>query len=1338
MTLLKKYGRKIFRPYTFLCILLLGISSHLCAQGTQDENAHYELATRIFDDGLYADAAREYKQFIINYPTSKRLPDAMLRVGQAYARAEQYDLALEALQQFIDRYATHIEVASAMRARANALSQLGEHTRAGAAYRDVHAAYPASTNAPQDLLSAGENYHKGGALSEAGAAYRQLVEQYPKSSLINEATFNLGRVLLEESRTEEALAQFRTLAERPGPSKRKPDALLEMGNIALSRDDLSEAERIFATLRARYPATPAAQNSHLITGAWHAGKNDWERAEKTYNNALTKIPNNTRRQQALLGSANAKRKLGKSESALQRYASFLRAYPKSPFHAHALLGYGRTYADLKNYRNALDAFKNLQEKYPDTDISIQAYGDIGNIWHALGTHQKALSAYQTYLTRIQSPGEKANARLLIAQICEDLHWYDLAAENYRTLINSATPHYAAEGQIGLAGVYEKTGQTELALREYRTYIKNHADAAHAETAETRIQLLTEFGTETDRDRTWIELLANLPGIADDPHTQLKLGKTFYNQKHYNRAITHLETALVSQGLPLEAPEGWEGRNIFRPYTSEDTLASANDDTASTVAKILFAPTANDTLALAAEAARAAEAALALLSNDTATDIRDGTGPAPAGIKQETVPYTSEDSLASANDDTASTSENSLAPTTNAPPWAPEAYYLLGSSYLKQARRATLENKSPDEWQNKGLITLKILVMQFPDNDHAEDAALTVIHTETAHIQPDTLRAQTRLSAYRAYRQTHANSPDLLLRIADAHFAKTHIDSALSLYLQVQQKADNPTHREKATYRIGLCQAQQQQHARAEETLKDFLFTYPQSDLSSHAQFQLGRILLDREFYASAAEAFSELLSASPSLALQRTARSLLAESHHRLGNYQRAIEIDERLITHNNTPQLLRRLAKSYAQNNQRDRAITTYNMYLRKYPQAPDADSIAYTRAEHLTHLNRTSEALTAFREFSKKYPDSPLGVQADQAVGDLLYQTEKYAQAIAAYQRIPEPARNETMAAREILSLYHLRRIGEANKAAGQFKKTYKTATEWIARFEVEKGRYQLAVKNPKKARQIFEDIAKKYARTEAEADARYYIIRAYHDEGPDKDGNNEPHLNALTTFIKNYPDSPHWANANLELAAFWERNEEYNLSARAYRNAIEKGVSQSEKPSILHKLAKNYSNLNAYDLAINFARQLIREFPQDPLALDARIDIGTIYLPNKGDHAQAIAELRPLLKIVTVEDEKASIQYAIAENYFELADYENALREFLILRYNQNAGPMWIASAQMKVADCYAAQNNIEQAIQELEAIKRRYGVASNEGIGAEKRIQQIKAQRQSGSRLNIMPR
>ena len=156
------------------CALFFCVSPGLCAQ---DEKSHFELAVRIFNDGMYGDAAREFKQFIINFPTSERLPDAMLRLGQAHAKAEQYDRARDAFRQFIEQNPDHFEVGNAMRARADALSRLGEHTRAGEAYRAVHAAYPASERAPQDLLSAGESYREGGALAEAGDAFRQLIAQ---------------------------------------------------------------------------------------------------------------------------------------------------------------------------------------------------------------------------------------------------------------------------------------------------------------------------------------------------------------------------------------------------------------------------------------------------------------------------------------------------------------------------------------------------------------------------------------------------------------------------------------------------------------------------------------------------------------------------------------------------------------------------------------------------------------------------------------------------------------------------------------------------------------------------------------------------------------------------------------------------------------------------------------------------------------------------------------------------------------------------------------------------------------------------------------------------------
>ncbi|MDP6039938.1 MAG: tetratricopeptide repeat protein, partial [Candidatus Latescibacteria bacterium] len=376
-------------------------------------------------------------------------------------------------------------------------------------------------------------------------------------------------------------------------------------------------------LRQKFSKTPVAENSYLVLASWFAARNDWQKAEDTFNKAMLNLPRNTRRQQAVLGSANAKRKLGKNRDAHKLYGDFLKSYRNSPFLAHGWLGYGRAFADIENYRNALDAFKKLQEEFPNADVSIQAYGDIGNIWRTLGSPQKALSAYQTYETRVESSEEKSEARLHIARIYEDLNWYDLATESYRTLIGGSIVRYATEGQFGLAGIFEKTGQTELALREYRTYLKNYADGPKAEAAETRIQLLTRFATETDQDRAWIELLANLPAVAKDAHTQFILGKSLYAQKYYARAITHFSTAIAGEGDHTWLPEAhyFLGDSYLKQALK---AALENDPNAAKERRNQGLATLKTTVEKFAESDWADDAALAVIDAETAELQPDST------------------------------------------------------------------------------------------------------------------------------------------------------------------------------------------------------------------------------------------------------------------------------------------------------------------------------------------------------------------------------------------------------------------------------------------------------------------------------------------------------------------------------------------------------------------------------------------------------------------------------------------------------------------------------------------------------------------------------------------
>ena len=1196
-----------------VALLLLGLFSPLMAQGLQDEKASFEFAQRLFDSESYANAAQEFRLFMMNFPTSDRLPEALLRMGETLFLSAQYQDAVDACQNFIDKHPDHFEAPTAMRRKAKALERLGEYTKAGAAFQEVHEAFPGGEYAPQDLLSAGRNFHQGGDLETAESAFRTLITRYSRSPLVHEAIYNIGLVLLDANRVEDALAQFHTLVEYGGATERKPDALLEMGKVALAREDLEGAETLFATLRRSFPQSVSAEASYLVMAAWFAHRGDWQRAADTYVVARKVLPRSERRQQAILGLAEAYREIGQSDRALALYEEFLRSYASSPFLARARLGQGQAYADLGNYRNALDAFSRLQEEFPNIDVSVQAYIDIGDIRRKLGNPRQALSAYSAYVERAERPGEKAPVLLRIARLYEeDLSWHDRAVEGYRALIDSAAAPYAAEAQFGLARTFEKTAQYNLALREYRTYLEKFPGGARAQGAETRIQYLREFAPSGNRNQTGdlLALIAGLPAVASDPDAQFRLGMFLYQNRDYRTAAERFETVI------------------------EDSSSSGH---------------------------------------------------------------------------------------------APRAAYLLGDSYLKLAHKARLEGHSQEAQalQDSGLSAHRNVISRYPESEWADDADLALIDETMQGVAPDTARARRMLDAYGAFRNTYPNSDRLdmaHLRTADAYLLLSSADpaqigNALKTYRSLQSRFPNSPLAEHAAYGIGICQAQQQDYVQAEETLRAFLFDFPQSDLADHARLQLGRVLLERGFSRSAAEELSGLLSAPSSVDLEHQSRELLAESYFRMGDYRRAVEIDEGLLERGSTPSVLRRLARSYRENGQHENATRVYAIFLRAFPNTADADSIAFSRAELLAHLRRTSAAIAAFRDFGRKYPESPIRSEAGRALGDLLYQTGAYAKAIEAYGNIPPADRNELVAGKEILSLFKLKRIKEAQKEAKQFKKTYKTARNWLALFEVEGGVYYLNAGNHKRARKTFEDVIKNFAGTDAVADARYHLIRALEKEG----GQSETYQEALAAFVNNHTDSPHWPRATIELAEFFYKNDDYVPASRAYGKALASDLAPEEEREILWKLVEVHSSLKLRDNAIGYARQLVRKFPRDARATDARVRIGAL-LRDKGDYLQAIQELVPLLKI-TAKDDWSLVQYTIAECYQRMEDPERAKREYLKLLYNNQGSTMWLASAYYGLADCSVAQGDYQQAIQDLETIRKKFGSASDFGLQAADRIRNI---------------
>ncbi len=1198
----------------------VGLTAVLSAQDLRDERDSFDLAQRLFEDASYVNAAQEFRRFILNFPTSEKLPSAVFRLAESHFLSESHPEAIRAFSDFVDRFPAHLQVASAMRRMAQSFATLGEHIRAGSAFQEVHDAFPAGASALRDLLSAGRHYHKGGDLGRAESSFRRLIDRHPATPLLHEAVYDLGRVLLEAERDAEALDQFRTLARFEGSAERKPDALLQIGKLALAGKDAIEAERVFSQLRKAFPNSTSAERSYLVRARWFSDQGDWPRAARIYAEARAALPRNERRQQAVLGLSNAYRKMGKNEEARALYGEFLRVYPSNPFAAEAWLGLGQVHADLRDFRSALEAFKRLLEAFPGTITGTEALKEMGHVWRDLGVPKKALAFYRRYEDGVSDPGRKARTRLHIAELqARHLGWFDHAVKSYESVLDASAP-LASEARFGLASTFEKMGRPNLAVREYRTYLAHDPGGDRAEEAETRIRILRDYTPESGAglSEEFLELLSGLPALSEDVRSQFILGRFLYERRSYLLASRRLSASL-SGGTPS--------------------------------------------------------------------------------------------------------------------PFAPEAGLLLGRCYQKLASMASLEGQEnrSREYRSLALSALEAVVSGHRESEWSDDAALALIDEGLREPEPDSARAFRMLDAYEAFLVTYPKSDRLdtrLLGVADAHFLLGETDpsryaTAIKTYRSLAEHFPKSIHLEQANYGVALCLARTKRYADAEETLRDFLFTFPQSRLADHARLELGRILLERGYYGSAAEALSELLTAPSTLALERTGRTLLAESYFRLGDYDRAIQVDSTLLSRREDPALLRRLGRSYQQSGREARALETYAVYLRAFPDAADADSVAFRRAELLADLNRTAEALDAFRAFSKKFPQSSLNGEAARTVGNLLFQSGAYDQALSVYRTIPSAARTQIAAAREVLGSFRLGRIKQARKGVKQFRKDYKTANEWFALFEVEEGKHFLKAGNFKKADRIFKAVVKRYPGTKAVVEARYYQIRALH-----RAGKAEAYLEALVSFVKNHAEHQLGSSATLELADLYYKGEDYASASKAYETALSSGLARAEKPLVLVKLSEIYSSLQIYGAAIGYARQLVREFPHHELAKEARIDIGNM-LYHKGDFRQAIEALSPRLRDLD-ENAWSSVQHTIANCYLKMGEYENARREFLKLRYKFKGSVNWLASALYGLAESYEAQGEYEQAIQELREIQDRFGSSSDFGLHAQERIRALEARAKASGR------
>ena len=1143
--------------------------------------------------------------------------------------------------------------------------------------------FPTSARLPEAMQRLGEAYFLDGKYQEAIGACQAFIDKYPNRFNAAAVMRRKAEALLRLKEYTKAGMAFQEVHDAFPGGDYAPQDLLYAGDTFRLGGDLNAAESALRSLISTHPTSRLIHEATYNLGRVLLEANRSEEALAQFRSIAEFSGATERKPDALLEIGNVALAREDLQEAQRVFLQLRKAFPKTTSAETSYLVMARWFVDRGDLQRAAKTYAMARNTLPGNERRQQAVLGLADANRKLGRSADALNLYSQFLKIYPSSPFLARAWLGLGRAYADLENDRHALEAFKRLLEEfPNADVSVRAYSDMGDIWRKHRTPQKALNAYRTYLDRVGDPGAKASALLRIARLYEEDLEWyDRAAdTYRKLLDTTPPYASEG--QFGLARTFEKTGQPKLALREYRTYLQKFPGSTRAAEAETRIQYLREFARSESPPDALVALLADLPSVAADPEARFRLGRFLYQHRnyrlAAENLEAALAGDPASS------------------------------------------------YAPQAGYLLAESHLKLARKAHLgtDLQEARAWQRKGLAALQNVVSQYPQSDWADDAALGVIRQTLVEVTPDSARARRMLDAYGKFEQTYPTSnrrDTALLRVADAYLLLGRTDplriaDALAAYRSLQRNFPESPLSAQAAYGIGICQARQKNYIDAEETLRNFFFEFPQNDLADRARFELGRILLEREYYASAAEAFSELLVSPSSLERERSSRALLAECYFRLKNYAGAIRIDRGLLRRGAEPSLLRRLARAYQKSGQHEKAVETYAAFLRTFPDAANADSIAFTRAELLSFLNRTPEAIAAFQEFTKKFPKSPLRGEVGRNVGNLLFETGNYEKAFAAYQNLSSSARNESVAGREVLSLYRLKRIKDARKSEKKFKKTYPNARSWLALLQVEGGKYHLESGNPKKARGIFENVIKKYADTSALAEAHYYQARALY-----KEGRAEDYEKALGAFVKDRSDNPHWTDAAVELADLYHKNENYAGASKTYQRALNNGLSPQQKPLILSKLVSTHRNLKWYDTAIHYARQLAQEFPRHSLAAEARMDIG-IMLHDKGDYRQAIQELTPLLKIVE-KDNWSLVQYDIAECYFKMGDYDSAKREYLKLRYNFQGSTQWLASAYAGIAFCYEAQGSYQKAIAELEEIRRRFGSTSDFGTHAGDYIQKL---------------